>query len=190
MCAPGWECLPPTPTPGATGDPPHPTGHVCPPAPTWSQGRRTGLRSLPPSPWLHLWGCRPCLQDWPRKRVPLWVGLPVTGGPEGSRLSSQVSGVTHTLPKSWSLPGGLFKGDGSGLPKGAGLGPGLGCCFLSVGNTFTPLKSRSASEPPVPAHGPPGGPTARLPLSHAGVLGPALGGGPSPPGCVKQRPRQ
>ena len=147
---------------------PHPWGHWRAPltpramcarlphlVPAPREGGREGLHSFPLSPWLHRWGCRLCLQDWPQKRVPLWVGPPVTGGPEGSWLSSQVSGVTHALPKSWSLPGGLFTGDGSGLPKGAGLGPGLGCCFLSVGSTFAPLKSGSASEPPVPAHGPP-----------------------------------
>ena len=170
----------PTPAPGATREPsaPHrPHVPACPhlfPAPR--EGRWEGLRSLPPSPWLHRWGCRPCLQDRPLEWALLWVGLPVTGAPKGSQLSSQVSGVTHTLPESRSLAGGLFTGDGLELPTGAGLGPGLGCCVLSVGSTCAPLNSGSASAP-VPAHGPPGGPTARLHPQ------PRRGAGSSPAGA-------
>lgn len=160
------------PAPGATREPSAPHGPrvpACPhlvPAPR--EGGQEGLLSRPTSTWLHRRGCRLC----PGKQAPLW-GAPRPPRAAGSRPGSRGSDTPSPSPGACR---GLFTGGGSGLPTGAGLGPGLGCCVLRVGTTFAHLNSGSASAP-VPAHGPPGGPTASL------CPQPRRGAGSSPAGA-------
>ena len=167
-----WASCSSPPPPGPPESPPHPTGHVCPPAPTWSRppGRadRRGCSRAPPAPGCTVGaaGCAP----GSRRHC---GGAPRPPRAAGSRPGSRGSDTPSPSPGACR---GLFTGGGSGLPTGAGLGPGLGCCVLSVGSTFAPLNSGSASAP-VPAHSPPGGPTASL------CPQPRRGAGSSPAGA-------